>query len=478
MIDSQGLSCQIRSLLPTMDPIRFQCPACSVALTVPPAAAGFRGPCPKCSAEIIGPNPALGLPARLPEITPAPASTFDPFPDKLIPVAPRQQPSPEPIPPTDPFTGPSQTSQLPPAPQPAPPVSPPSPEPVTVLKPVSEPVPPKDEKKGKPFEDFAPPTAQKAPLNLPPVATASSTPQGGGSRALVIVLSCLLCATLAFVAGFSTGRRIPDQANPIHWPKQAEPPVAQTEPIPIPVRTWIPDGPADVPTDVATDISPSAPGETPSVGPEATLKAFLNADSWAARSAYVMFPESIRERMEAHSQISDDGPIETTDVSLFEITEQAHIFTVATPKIPEGFPVAVSRDGNSWLVDWETFIEFHGDRFNRFATGKEGDHGVFHLLVKPANDDGNDALFNRYLLNPPMPGREQSAYIKKGTVALARLEGVFERQAGQNEEIFNKLIEGQGPPMVLALTYKVNSEGRSYLLIEDVIAIGWGPGTP
>jgi len=293
-----------------------------------------------------------------------------------------------------------------------------------------------------------------------------------------MVLSCLLCSTLAFVAGFSTGRRIADQPSPIRGPKQAEPPLAQTEPVPIPkpipVRTRIPD----VPTEIATDISTSAPDESTSIGPEATLKAFLNADGWAARSAYVMFPENIRERMVAHSQMSDDGPIDTTDVSLFEITEQAHIFNVATPKIPEGFPVAVSRDGNSWLVDWETFIEFHDDRFNRFATGKDGDHGVFHLLVKPTKDEGNDALFNRYLLNPPMPDREQSAYIKKGTVALARLEGVFDRQAGQNEKIFNKLLEGQGPPMVLALTYKVNSEGRSYLLIEDVIAIGWGPSKP
>lgn len=444
-----------------MDFIRFHCPACSVALTVPPAAAGFRGPCPKCSIEIIGPNPALGLAASLPEVVPPPAQAFDPFPEKPAPAATPQEPAPELIPPTDPFAG-----------SPEPPVAAPNPTaepaPQAVAKLIEDSPPslePAAEKEEKPFEDFTPPTSEEERPTTSDTP-APTPPQEKSSRAVVLILSCLLCGVLAFVAGFTAGRKLPDPGSPIYSTKQADPPAAPPEPIPVPVRTWIPD--------VTTDES----GEPRSAGPEATLNAFLNADGWAARSAYVMFPESIRERMEAHSKKSDDGPIETIDVSLFEITEQAHIFTISTSKVPEGFPVAVSRDGNSWLVDWETFVEFHDDRFNRFANGKEGEHGIFHLLAKPAKSEGKDALFERFLLNHPMPGREQSAYIKKGTVALARIQRIFDSQAGQSLEDFDKLLENQGPPLVLALSYKVNSEGQSYLQIEDVIAIGWGPGKP
>jgi hypothetical protein len=261
------------------------------------------------------------------------------------------------------------------------------------------------------------------------------------------------------------GHRIPEPPGPIFSTKTNAPP-EPPEPISIPVRTWIPNA------------APFEEEEPRTAGPEATLNAFLNADGWASRSAYVMFPESVRARMEARSKVSDDGPFETTSISLFEVTEQAHIFQVATPKVPEGFPVAVARDNNSWLVDWETFIEFYDDRFQRFAAGKEGEHGVFHLMVKPVESNDTVALFEQFILNPPMPGREQTAYAGKGSVVLARIQSIFDRRAGLSEKVFNQLIEGQGPPMVLALSYNTNAEGKSYLQIEDVVAIGWGPGEP
>ena len=453
-----------------MEVIRFQCPACSAPLTVPPEAAGFQGACPKCAAEIIGPNPALGLPASLPVVAPPPAKAFEPFPEQATPVSipqpPPTEPAPELIPPSDPFAGSAIPQETLPPPQPDIPPSPPEtkepelPGPELPEPELSEPVPAKEE---EPFKDFTPPPAKPENLtSLPPAPTVKRS----GPSVAVLVLSCLLTGVLAFVAGYSSRRITPDTSGPIFTSNPITPPTESPDPIPVPVRTWIPDPTTD------------EDGEPTVAGPEATLNAFLTANGWAARSAYVMFPESVRPRMEEHAKKSNDGPIETTDISLFEITKQAHIFKVSTPKVPEGFPVAVTRDNNSWQIDWETFVEFHDDRFLRFATGKGDDHGVFHLLVKPAEAAESDTLFERFLLNPPMPGREQSAYIKKGSVTLARLQGIFERRAGQTEEVFDKLLEGQGPPMVLALSYKVNSQGQSYIQIDDVVAIGWGPGAP
>src|SRR5690606_11637959 len=55
-----------------MSCLRFDCPACGVTLSVPPAAAGVSGPCPKCWQEIVSPDPARGQSARL-AVTPPPA---------------------------------------------------------------------------------------------------------------------------------------------------------------------------------------------------------------------------------------------------------------------------------------------------------------------------------------------------------------------------------------------------------------------
>lgn len=439
-----------------MEVIRFQCPACSSSLTVPPAAAGFQGPCPKCAVEIIGPDPALDLPASLPEIE-ASAKAFDPFPDSAPPTATPIpiDPTPELIPPTDPFAGAAPSSEPSNLAWSEPEVAPPSPPELLELpEKVAEDV-------TEPFNDFIPPIPEfesAAPFIAQP------TPGSPRPSVAVFVLSCLLCLVVAFVAGYTLGRRIPEPGSPIFSSKTNESPA--TKPIPIPVRTWI------------ANATPLKSGEQKIGGPQATLNAFLNADGWASRSAYVMFPESIRARMEARSKVSDDGPIETTSISLFEVTEQAHIFQVATPKLPEGFPVTVARDNNSWLIDWESFIEFHEDRFQRFAAGEEGDHGVFHLLVKPVESNNKEALFEQFQLNPPMPGRQQTAYIGKGSVVLARIQGIFNRQAGLSEKVFKQLLDGQGPPMVLALSYRTNTEGQSYLQIDDIVSIGWGPGEP
>ncbi|MEP4078995.1 hypothetical protein [Haloferula sp.] len=426
-----------------MEVIRFHCPACSIALTVPPEAAGFQGPCPKCSVEIIGPNPALGQAARLPVVEPP--AVEDQTPSELIP-------------PTEPFAGTTQVPEKVQTPLPEPPSQP-------AESPNGEVVEKADEAEGA-----------VGPRDSDLLSDEDSHPprksRSARSTATVVLLSCLLCAALAYVAGLSSGGDEPDKGTPDNSSEQVEPPSPTLEPEP----TTVPD-PTPVEAAIPEELAPVEQSKK-IAGPEATLKAFLNADGWAERSSYVMFPERVRPLMETHSKTNSDGPIPTTKVSLFEVAEQAHIFRVTTPEAPEGFPVAVARNNNGWLVDWETFIEFHDDRFARFVRGEGGDRGEFHLLVKPAEPDESASFFERFLLNPPMPGHEQSAYVKKGSVPLARIQGVFDRKAGFSDEVFSKLLEGQGPPMILALSYKTNSAGQSYLQIDDVVAIGWEPREP
>ncbi|MFC7339271.1 hypothetical protein ACFQY0_18910 [Haloferula chungangensis] len=421
---------------PPMDVIRFQCPACSVVLTLRAKAAGFRGACPKCSVEIIGPNPALGLSARLAEV--AEVAEVSPPPPELPP---------EPISLTVPFA-----ETLPPTSE-FPPVSLPDLPSTSEWKRIAPGPVISDLEK---IERVKPQTENSLRASKP----------SPNWKAGVLGFAFLLCVILALVAGFSVGRHTAEKESPITSAKPESPPTEASVPAPPPARSEKP-------------VSPIVQSATPrSTGPEATLVAFLHSNDWAERSAYVPFPKRARNRMEAHHTTIYDRPIPVTDISLFEITEEAHIFIVTTPEFPEGFPVGVSRSGNRWLVDWDTFVEFHDDQFRRFAAGMRGEHGIFHLLVQPAGGREENVLFERYRLSPPMPGRESPAFLRRGTVSHARLQRVLEKLTEHSVERVDELLDGKGHTMVLALSYKMNSEGHSFLQIEDVIAETWSHGSP
>lgn len=310
----------------------------------------------------------------------------------------------------------------------------------------------------EPFEE------SQAPAKAPEEIAAPTSPPAGRSKTGLVLLF-LLGIVLAFLAGYFVGRQDPELDPPVSTTKQPQS-TDNLEPVSIPVRTYLPEA------------APPAEDSPKIAGPEATLRAFLGADGWEARSAFVLFPDSIRPLMEARSRKLGDGPIEAEEVSLFGVTPNAHIFKVATSEVPTGFPVAVARNDDNWLVDWKTFMEFHDNQFAQFAAGKGEPQGVFHLLIKPLKSESEETLFESFLLNPPLPDHEQRAYVAKASVAHARIRSIFDRKTGFSENLFESLLEKKGPPMVLALSYKKNSAGQSYLQIDDVVAIGWSPVEP
>jgi hypothetical protein len=76
-----------------------------------------------------------------------------------------------------------------------------------------------------------------------------------------------------------------------------------------------------------------------------------------------------------------------------------------------------------------------------------------------------------------MPGRETVAWIPKETVALARLRAIFDGSGGFDKATVERLAE-TGIPLVLALEKKLTNDGRDFIEIKDVVAIGWGPPAP
>lgn len=415
------------------DQLQFSCPACGKTLVLPAAAAGAQGPCPLCAEEIIGPDPSSGQQAQRVEMEAPWAEQMAPMPP--APKTQAAEPEPEPL---EPEPEPLQAEPEPPEAEPRP--AEPEPRPLT----------------DSPLDDPLAQLDQAGSTTAPPAVRKGISPAA-------LIFSWLLIGALAFAGGFLTGKKYAAGTTPADPPSgnpAATPPGAA-----VPLKTWLP--PNGEPTQPPT-------GDAATAGPASVLRAFLSAPGWAARSAHVLNSDNVHQSMAVQASIYGDGPIEATEISLLQKGEHSHVFLVKTAKIPAGFPVALARTGDGWLVDWETFSEFHYDRFKLFAAEPSEDHQTFHLLVNRSSP-GADKEIATFRLNPPMPGREKPAKVRKDSTAYATLTEVFKQQQELDPETFRELTKTQGLPLVVVLSSRGNGSGETTLWIDDVVAVGWGP---
>jgi hypothetical protein len=398
--------------------IQFHCPACGTALRLPLHMAARQGPCPLCGREIVAPDPYRGAGAY-----PAPPAVAAPITDVFTP-----------------FAGP-------------PPLAQPAPEPV---QPESAPVA----------------EVEAIPAAVPQAACSS--------QRAVLVLSILLTAAVSLVAGYLVGARsnwlVAKTPFPTLPPQQFEKTAATPPPASVPVLVRPPLPPPELKPELKPEPKPE-PEKKPepakaSAAAEAALKAFLDAPDWTTRSAYVLSPDTIRPAMEAYSHKIPDGATSCQSIAVQNsYTDKTtgntlFIFQVVTESQPSGFPVAVAETATGWQVDWQAFIEFRDDLFKSFADGPAEQTGRFHLMVtapaarRVANTENE--YFTSFLLDPPYPGRQRLAYVRKSSETHATLSAAV--SAGT---LFAPVLE---------IAKRTTPDGKTYLEIMKVLASDWLPG--
>ena len=395
--------------------IQFNCPACSTLLRLPLAMASQQGPCPTCHQEIMAPDPHLGTGAQLVSL-PSPPPVIEPF---------------------RPFVGlPSERVET---------------QPIIALTP-------------KPL----PPPQRESPVPAPPQPTPQPTPRCASLQWAVLLLSSALALLAGFVIGYYWHQRSSPPPPLVSTPKVEEPisaAVKPTEPVPVRVKPFIEasiEGPKPEPTPEPSKVSAAS---------EATLQAFLEAPDWAARSAYVLFPEKMRIAMEAYSRVVPDGPTPFKSISV----QQSHldektgntlfVFFVKTEKFPDGIPVAVQETASGWLVDWQAFVEFRDGLFQKFVTGPTDQTARFHLMVSPLPPEraakNENEHFASFSLRSPLDQTPQTGYVKKSSEIFAT---------------FRAATEGSTPfTPVLEITKRTTSEGKSYLEVVNLVSTDWLP---
>lgn len=430
--------------------IQFPCPACRTILRLPLAMAGRSGPCPRCGRDLIAPDPFQGLGAR--ESQPVPP----PEPAHHVGIQPRALNAHD-----EEFTTQAEI-----------PAAGPGPEIATEQDRIT-------------VTSALPPRA----TGNPPARPATS----GGVQPAVLVLSVLLSAVISLVSGYLLGlrsdwlvARTPFPELPRIEPDEPSAPAPSPGPVLVkpaappeksPGEPLVPLPPADPPAaKPPTAASPDASNaaavpQKASALAEAALKAFLDAPDWAVRSAHVLRSGEIRSAMEEYSRRQPDGPTSWRSVSVENsYTDKTtgftlFIFKVTTELHPSGFPVAVAESESGWNVDWESFVEFRDDHFRVFADGPPERSGRFHVLVSTPSESraANTANehFASFLLDPPLPGRQKLAYVRKDAEILPQLAA-----ATANGGIFTPVIE---------LAKRRTPDGKTYLEITGIVKNDWLP---
>ncbi len=419
--------------------IQFNCPVCATLLRLPLEMAGVSGPCPCCSREIVAPDPNVGtVTQELPEPIPVTFEPFKPFAESppLVPAPARHDPPPEPA----------------------------------VVQP--------EVQKPAVREAVDPVPRETTPAHVCMVAPQVHT------RRVVLVLSIMLTSVVSLMAGYFLGIRS-------NWLVSSTPPlvlnpvagsldVKAADPVKAEVRNSADQSlPVNQPGDAKLAEPVTEPDPVRNAEPvkassaaQAALRAFLEAPDWSTRRAHVLAPDKLRQVMEQYSHEAPDGPTPYKSITVEKsYTDKKtgstlFIFQVVTEAHPSGIPVAVVETSTGWQVDWKTFVEFRDDHFRKFADeGTVGQSARFHLLVTtpPAERAARteNADFAPFLLDPPFPGCQKIAYVRKISEAYKNL-----KELTADGKVFTPVLE---------VARRNTPDGKGYIEITKIVASDWLP---
>lgn len=302
------------------------------------------------------------------------------------------------------------------------------------------------------------------------------------------MVSCAVTAVAFGAAGFYFGHhKNPEEsprAKPLNPPPgapttptaPAKPPEAEKSPSTPPEATPKPE-PVKPPQAATPPQQQPTPPEPVKLDADGTLKAFLAAPDWKARSRYVIVPDQVSAEMEKRAKASGDGPIQITGSELLFIQGGNHIYNIKTKVMPEGIPITLLATDDGPKVDWEAFISFYDDDFRKFSEGPVGSSGIFPLVVRPdpPAEGEKESHFMRFRVFPPLPNREQLAWVRKDSTVMPKLQAIFDGTGHLDKDKVKQQVSQGGIPMVLGLEKKSNGVGQTFLEITKYEALGWGP---
>jgi hypothetical protein len=210
---------------------------------------------------------------------------------------------------------------------------------------------------------------------------------------------------------------------------------------------------------------------------KAALEAFLTAPDWTSRLVHVLHADYVLEKIEALAASEGDGPIGHIGITSLQQAGETAVFHVTSERHPDGYPVAVAHRDGRWLVDWMAFAEFHYGQFRSFVKSPPGQSGIFRLLVTPESSEPGPSGHLSYRLAPPDPAPGAPALVAADSPARQQIQEIIDSLSSIAPQKFAAAIEAGGIPLVLHVSTST-IDGQPAIVIQRVIAKGWGPLPP
>ncbi|MEM0969291.1 MAG: hypothetical protein AAGJ31_08085 [Verrucomicrobiota bacterium] len=257
-----------------------------------------------------------------------------------------------------------------------------------------------------------------------------------------------------------TGSDLPTISNPesILSAEQVEEPKAA-----IPV-TGSPEPSVD--NGVENDITPLEDARN-------VVRSFLEAKSWNERIPYIYGGVAIQTGIRDHYQKHPDEAVKDYRLDYFHSERSidglssTFIFFLSFPGKEDGLPILVRAKGGRVGVDWETYQEFQGQAFAKFAEEKPKEPADFRVVIQRVTywEDNRDSIpgienLICYKVDPPYPGFTRFAFVPKNTVAGKRM-------------VQDLSWETDPLAATVRMRFDAFSNGNPYLTVDEIVSRSW-----
>ncbi|MGJ8725823.1 MAG: hypothetical protein ACSHYB_14790 [Roseibacillus sp.] len=312
------------------------------------------------------------------------------------------------------------------------------------------------------------PIREPLPASKPYPNPLSSNQRPSGLTFAQAFALCFVSSLIFFALGFVLGKSGAVKWDQILEKAKAQQPTASSD------TNLSTDRKAAVDTPIIPlEVKPADPTQELSTA-QATLEAFLAADTWGARNAYALNSKAVLPMMAANATVHGDGPIPFESITLHTEGPNMRVFWVKTNNHPLPFSVVMLKEDDWWLVDWPGFADFYYDRLGAFSRGREGPmKGVFRVLLKAAPGETSPLSPSRCLVRAPHSPTSYQVNSLAESPARRKLAEIFQAYQQGEPERFKDAITGDGIPLILEISR--SGAQNPTLQLEQVITTGWPP---
>jgi hypothetical protein len=202
-----------------------------------------------------------------------------------------------------------------------------------------------------------------------------------------------------------------------------------------------------------------------------TAKNFFATSTIDERQAFVRHRDRVRPLMENYYAKHELNPVAVDKIAprdRYHI-ERGFVITGVTFPEDDALPIVFSREGDSLLVDWESFVGYGEMDLDEFVTQGPTEPVLMRLRAKPDdyfNNQFDEKNYHCLSLSDLKFSQRLYGYIRKGSPTAEKLFTQMAKENGIDFVILKVRFPPNAPP-------PTNANAPKQVIVHEFIDIGW-----